>query len=159
MIDVCSLVPTTAPSDLLSKILVYTMPFHYRFSWSINQPNSIGQSMIHTGFTLNCSIDQADQSVSFVTTGQSIFTHSIFTSTVQDSYSAEIFMPTNCGLNILYYLCSVSAFNGEGEGPKSEAIPVYLPCDFNSECSTSGWGTCLFIYWSTQLLGTVDADT
>lgn len=129
------LVPTTSPSNLLSTVTAYNEPFQYRFSWEMDQPNSISRSMVHSGFTLYCVIDQVDQSGAFIEAGQSIVTHSIFTSAIQDSYSADIFMPTNCGSKIHYYLCSVSAFNEQGEGPRSENATVYLPCNFNCKCA------------------------
>lgn len=130
-----SLVPMTPPSDLLSTILTYTIPFQFRFSWEMKQPTPISKSMIHAGFTLYCNVDQVDEPGAFATAGQNIITHSVFTSAVQESYSADIFVPTDCDSKITYYVCSVSAFNEQGEGPRSLNASVYLPCDFKSKCA------------------------
>ena len=134
IIDLPLTVPTTAPTNLLSTIITYTKPYLFRFSWEMNQPTAISRSMVHSGFNLYCSADQVVQPGTFVTAGQNIVTHSVFSSAVEESYSADIFMPTNCDSQIRYYLCSVAAFNEQGEGPQSENFTTYLPCDFKSNC-------------------------
>lgn len=118
-----------APSDLIYSTLSNNQPFLFHFSWKMEQQNAISRSMIHSGFTLTCAIENADEANTLLSPGQTVVNSSLFTSAVQDSYSLTIFMPANCESTIKFYACSVAAFNEIGVGPRSENISAYLPCN------------------------------
>ena len=60
-----------------------------------------------------------------------IVSHVVFNDRRQTSYSADVFVPVNCDVGIEAYMCSVAAFNMEGEGPRSQALETLLPCNLN----------------------------
>ena len=90
-----------------------------------------GFSMVHSGFTIYCSTNET--APNFNTTGRNIIEHSVFISTIESQYNADVFIPTNCRARISSYSCAVAAFNERGAGPKSSYVITYLPCNINSK--------------------------
>ncbi len=87
--------------------------------------------MVHTGFTIYCSTNSTIPN--FEASGSNIVSHSVFVDMIQQSYSADVFVPVNCEVGIKSYMCSVAAFNREGEGPRSQALETLIPCNFNGK--------------------------
>jgi len=126
------LVPAVAPSNLEYTITSFNQPFLFHFTWTLDQPNGISRSMVHSGFTLACDVGTVGPSEVLFSPGQTILRRSVFTSTIQESYSIEVYLPTNCESTVRDYSCFVMAFNDIGVGPRSENISANLPCNFKS---------------------------
>ena len=112
--------PGYAPTNFQVEIVSYKEPYTYSFTWRL--PPSSSQSLIHTGFILQCYPNTSRDTDNLNTS------HAVFIASEQSKYSTIFPLPDTCTMEINMFACNVVAFNERGKGPQSEEIEIRLPC-------------------------------
>ena len=112
--------PGYAPTNFQVEIISYEEPYTYSFTWKL--PPSSSQSLIHTGFILQCYPNTSRDTDNLNTS------HAVFIASAQSEYSTIFPLPGSCAMEINMFACNVVAFNERGKGPQSEEIEIRLPC-------------------------------
>ena len=115
--------------DVTGSLVSFTHsePPAFSLSWSVRNHD---KHFLHdvTGFLISCSANRTSKATPTdpITISEPVF---IAHSHSESRYDGLLYFPDTCGSGVSEAIvCSVAAFNGEGEGVRSEGVTITLPC-------------------------------
>ena len=125
--------PAIIPYELTGSVLsyVYSEPPSFYFQWAVRSKDS---HLLHdiAGFIVTCSANKttttSNTANNAISISEPMFIDRIVIDT-ENVFSESLYFPNTCDSNVEeIMMCSVSAFNEQGNGQQSESILIDIPC-------------------------------